>query len=376
MICFHAECYVLPCDPIKPSFFLVSIYVSIPCSTRKIPQLPFSSDSSMIFPTIGHVAMISPLCFPEMTSIFPSFSRASSWISPWFSNESTAAGASSDSHPTVTEVLILLLEESTTWIQMAPKKASGPCDGTTLRRHGKTWQMRDPKTVVPPVIMVILIGFSVQSRPVYQFGETDLNGALHFPVETSIQVRDVQWFSAQNWGPSLPAGHHFSLQGGSQDPLTINGEYDHKRIWMGNGWKYSRHFATRLYYHSCGNNHHMVVSSNRRTPKSSKFLCRVFPKKNHPYWGTPILGNLHIVRIYQCLPVSQVMAISSALWSWLPLIGRLDPHDANLLIFPPLHGWRMACHWGRGKYDKYGGYNQQNISKHILVGGLNPSEKY
>ena len=35
----------------------------------------------------------------------------------------------------------------------------------------------------------------------------------------------------------------------------------------------------------------MVVSSNRGTPKSSILVG--FSLINHPFWGTPILGNLH-----------------------------------------------------------------------------------
>ena len=42
----------------------------------------------------------------------------------------------------------------------------------------------------------------------------------------------------------------------------------------------------------------MAVSENRDTPKSS-ILIR-FSIINHPFWGTPIFGNIHIY-IYLCL---------------------------------------------------------------------------
>ena len=38
--------------------------------------------------------------------------------------------------------------------------------------------------------------------------------------------------------------------------------------------------------------HHMGVSENRGTPKSSILIG--FSIINHPFWGTPIFGNIHI----------------------------------------------------------------------------------
>ena len=38
----------------------------------------------------------------------------------------------------------------------------------------------------------------------------------------------------------------------------------------------------------------MGVSKNRGTPKSSIFIG--FSIINHPFWGTPIFGNTHILR--------------------------------------------------------------------------------
>ena len=36
----------------------------------------------------------------------------------------------------------------------------------------------------------------------------------------------------------------------------------------------------------------MGVSENRGTPKSS--ILRGFSIINHPFWGTPIVGNIHV----------------------------------------------------------------------------------
>ena len=38
---------------------------------------------------------------------------------------------------------------------------------------------------------------------------------------------------------------------------------------------------------------YMGVSKNRGTPKSSILIG--FSIKNHPFWGTSILGNIHII---------------------------------------------------------------------------------
>ena len=40
-----------------------------------------------------------------------------------------------------------------------------------------------------------------------------------------------------------------------------------------------------------GGNHHLGVSENSGTPKSSILIG--FPIKNHPFWGTSIFGNPH-----------------------------------------------------------------------------------
>ena len=41
---------------------------------------------------------------------------------------------------------------------------------------------------------------------------------------------------------------------------------------------------------------YMDVSENRGTPKSSILIG--FSTINHPFWGTPIFGNTHILYIY------------------------------------------------------------------------------
>jgi hypothetical protein len=38
--------------------------------------------------------------------------------------------------------------------------------------------------------------------------------------------------------------------------------------------------------------------SSRGTPSSHPFLFGIFPQKNPTIWGYPILGNLHIYRIF------------------------------------------------------------------------------
>ena len=47
----------------------------------------------------------------------------------------------------------------------------------------------------------------------------------------------------------------------------------------------------------------MGVSENRGTPKSS-ILIR-FSIINHPFWGTPILGNIHMLDDFDELVLSQ-----------------------------------------------------------------------
>ena len=38
----------------------------------------------------------------------------------------------------------------------------------------------------------------------------------------------------------------------------------------------------------------MGVSKNNGTPKSSILINRAFHYFHHPFWGTPIFGNIHI----------------------------------------------------------------------------------
>ena len=42
----------------------------------------------------------------------------------------------------------------------------------------------------------------------------------------------------------------------------------------------------------------MGVSKNNGTPKSSILYNRVFHYFHHPFWGTPIFGNTHIVNMF------------------------------------------------------------------------------
>ena len=43
----------------------------------------------------------------------------------------------------------------------------------------------------------------------------------------------------------------------------------------------------------------MGVSKINGTPKSS--IPNGFSILNHPFWGTPIFGNIHIVNVFQAL---------------------------------------------------------------------------
>ncbi len=45
----------------------------------------------------------------------------------------------------------------------------------------------------------------------------------------------------------------------------------------------------------------MGVSKNHGTPKSSILIG--FSVINHPFWGTPILGNIHIIFIWIFLKI-------------------------------------------------------------------------
>ena len=46
-------------------------------------------------------------------------------------------------------------------------------------------------------------------------------------------------------------------------------------------------------------NPYMGVSKNRGTFKSSILIG--FPIINHPFWGTPIFGNIHISPFFSCV---------------------------------------------------------------------------
>ena len=69
----------------------------------------------------------------------------------------------------------------------------------------------------------------------------------------------------------------------------------------------------------------MGVSKNSGTPKSSILIG--FSIVNHPFWGTPILGNTHIHHI-QCLDIHQVGDIPKS------MVFREKPNnssDTNIL---------------------------------------------
>ena len=52
----------------------------------------------------------------------------------------------------------------------------------------------------------------------------------------------------------------------------------------------------REFSHDKMSKRHMDVSENRGTPKSS--ISKGFSIINHPFWGTTIFGNTHIMEKY------------------------------------------------------------------------------
>ena len=68
---------------------------------------------------------------------------------------------------------------------------------------------------------------------------------------------------------------------------------------------------------------YMDVSENRGTPKSSIFIG--FSIINHPFWGTTIFGNTHMVYIFKAFVVS----LRSLGWGWI-----LNPiHQSQRCLF-------------------------------------------
>ena len=71
---------------------------------------------------------------------------------------------------------------------------------------------------------------------------------------------------------------------------------------------------------------HMGVSKNRGTPKSSIFIR--FSIINHPFWGTPIFGNIHIYYPACCAGKTETkQQVSSSFWSLWVAFSKIDsPH--------------------------------------------------
>ena len=63
-----------------------------------------------------------------------------------------------------------------------------------------------------------------------------------------------------------------------------------------------------------GGCNHMGVSENGGTPKSSILIG--FPIINHPFWGIPIFGNIHMIVAWHHSN-STVLKIGFIKWSWL-----------------------------------------------------------
>jgi len=56
-----------------------------------------------------------------------------------------------------------------------------------------------------------------------------------------------------------------------------------------------------------------VVSENSGTPKSSILIDLIgFSIVNHPFWGTPILGNTHFVEVKDAMLWLHVVLANSA----------------------------------------------------------------
>ena len=74
----------------------------------------------------------------------------------------------------------------------------------------------------------------------------------------------------------------------------------------------------------------MDVSENRGTPKSSILIG--FSIVNHPFWGTPIFGNIHIV-ISSCAAIHCVLTHVNppvTKMEWIPqFTARIQKSGAN-----------------------------------------------
>ena len=71
----------------------------------------------------------------------------------------------------------------------------------------------------------------------------------------------------------------------------------------------------------------MGVSKNRGTPKSSILIG--FSIIHHPFWGTPIFGNTHILGefLFWLLAMYEIPGISpgKSCWTTCPLTEKMDP---------------------------------------------------
>ena len=90
-------------------------------------------------------------------------------------------------------------------------------------------------------------------------------------------------------GPSVSGGLHEtmasparSVHAKTKQPLRSHNAKERKKVWYVT-------FADRT---------DIGVSKNRGTPKSSILIG--FSIINHPFWGTPIFGNTHMVIIARC----------------------------------------------------------------------------
>ena len=74
----------------------------------------------------------------------------------------------------------------------------------------------------------------------------------------------------------------------------------------------------------------MGVSKNNGTPKSSILINRVFHYFHHPFWGTPIFGNIHI---QLGMNASMVTFGHSPPKGPMRSMGRLDHHRSSPSLF-------------------------------------------
>ena len=115
----------------------------------------------------------------------------------------------------------------------------------------------------------------------------------------------------------------------------------------------------------------MAVSKNRGTPKSSILIG--FSLINHPFWGTPIFGNTHILQLFHFSPnqlPSRVILKASILHGISPPLAGHSPRR-TMAARPCPTGCPNSRRW-RLTANKIGGLHHPPI----YVSITNTSQKY